>query len=309
MIRTILSVGILIISLIGSAPESSAAQSTRLRVSDVDTITLHNQAERFAYGPDSLQFGELRLPAGHGPFPVAILIHGGCYYSKYATLRNTAALADALTTAGIATWNIEYRRYDNPGGGWPGTFSDVAQATDYLRTLSTRHPLNLSHVITIGHSAGGQLALWIAARNAPSVAAVPHVSPLFRDSPLQVHGVVALGPITDMREYQTREKSSCGNTAIESVLGGMPADVPDRVALVSPIELLPLRLPTVLVAGEQDGIAPLEALNAYATAARLKGDRVSVFRSPGDGHFDVLAPFRASGQSALTQAKALLGVP
>ena len=310
MTRHTHKLGILLLCLASAATCTSGfAQSARMRVSDIDTIALHHQAQRTTYGTDSMQFGDLRVPEGRGPFPVAILIHGGCYFSKYATLRNTAAMADALTSAGVATWNIEYRRYDHPGGGWPGTFADAAKATDYVRVLSKRYPLDLSRMITIGHSAGGQLALWLAARTAPPIAAVPRNSPLFRESPLAVQGVVALGPITDMREYQTRQKSSCGNTAIESVLGGLPADVPDRVALVSPMELLPLRVPTVLVAGDLDGVAPLASLNAYATAARLKGDRVQVFTSPGDGHFDVLAPFRASGQAAMTQAKALLGVP
>jgi acetyl esterase/lipase len=288
-----------------AAPQIASSQPKRLRVSDVDTITLQQAGARIAYGPDSLQFGELRMPPGRGPFPVAVLIHGGCYFSRYATLRNTAALADALTAAGVATWNVEYRRYDNPGGGWPGTFQDVARATDYLRTLGRLHPLDLSRVITVGHSAGGQLALWLAHKAAP----LPRTSPLYREAPLPVIGTVGLGPIVDMREYQTREKASCGNSAIESVLGGLPSNVPDRVSLVSPTELLPLGVPTVLVAGSMDGVAPVSALNAYATAARLKGDRVFVFTSPDEGHFDVLAPFRASGQAALAQAKALLGVP
>ncbi|MEP6834319.1 MAG: alpha/beta hydrolase [Gemmatimonas sp.] len=302
-----LTLGILLCCASVARSTSGLAQTAGLRASDIDTITLHHLAQRIAYGSDSLQFGELRLPEGRGPFPVAILIHGGCYYSKYATLRNTAALADALTSAGVATWNVEYRRYDNPGGGWPGTFADAAAATDYVRLLAKLHPLDLSRVITIGHSAGGQLALWLAHAPRPNENSAPS-SPLHRVSPLPIHGVVALGPITDLREYQTREQASCGNSAVESVLGGLPAAVPDRVALVSPIELLPLGIPTVLIAGDRDGIAPLTSMNAYAIAARLKGDRVQVFTSPGEGHFDVLAPFRASGQAALAQAKGLLGV-
>lgn len=280
-----------------------AQNAPRMKVSDIDSITLHHSAERVAYGADSLQFGDLRVPAGQGPFPVAILVHGGCYYSKYATLRNTAALADALTNAGVATWNVEYRRYDNPGGGWPGTFTDAAAAADYIRILSKTHPLDLSRVVTIGHSAGGQLALWLASPSVP-----PQGTPLHRPSPIKVHGVVALGPITDMREYQTRQLKSCGNSAIESVLGGLPDDVPDRVRMVSPIELLPLHVPAVLVAGDQDGIAPVASLNAYATAARLKGDRVQIFTSPNEGHFDVLAPLRASGKAAIAAALGMLNV-
>lgn len=293
----------LLLNVLPAVTNAALAQTTRLRAADIDTIGLHRTATRIAYGKDSLQFGELRLPDGKGPFPVAVIIHGGCYFSKYATLRNTAALADALTDAGVATWNVEYRRYDHPGGGWPGTFTDVAQATDYLRTLGKLHPLDLSRVITMGHSAGGQLALWIASSSPTGKG-----SPLHRDAPVKISGVVALGPIVDMREYQTRQLKSCGNPAIESVLGGMPGAVADRTKLVSPIELLPLRVPTVLVAGDQDGIAPVTAINAYATAARLKGDRVQIFTAPGEGHFDVLAPFRLSGKAAIAQALALLGV-
>lgn len=291
-----------------SASVLAAQSAPRLRVSDIDTITLRHQSQHISYGPDSLQFGELRLPEGRGPFPVAILIHGGCYFSKYATLRNTAALADALTSAGVATWNVEYRRYDHPGGGWPGTFSDVAAAADYVRILGKSHPLDLARVVTVGHSAGGQLALWLAAPPASAQRLPAQNAPLRRESPIKVHGVVALGPITDMAEYQTRQLKSCGNAAIESVLGGLPATVPDRVRMVSPIELLPLRVPTALVAGELDGIAPISSLNAYATAARLKGDRVQVFTSPGEGHFDVLAPSRASGKAAIAAALAMLGI-
>ena len=297
----------LVLSMVGfahlSAPGVMAQSAPRLKASDIDTITLRHPSQRVAYGTDSLQFGELRLPEGRGPFPVAMLIHGGCYLSKYATLRNIAALADTLTSAGVATWNVEYRRYDQPGGGWPGTFTDVAAAADYLRVLRKKHPLDLERVIVMGHSAGGQLALWLAAQKK-----YPGSSPLARDAPLKVAGVVALGPITDMREFQTRELRSCGNPAIESVLGGLPDAVPDRVRMVSPIELLPLRVPTVLVAGQQDGIAPESALNLYATAARLKGDRVQIFTSPNEGHFDALAPWRLAGRTAIEQALAQLGV-
>jgi acetyl esterase/lipase len=280
------------------------SQGARLmRATDADTIPLRLNASRIAYGTDSLQFGELRLPAGRGPFPVAIVIHGGCYLSRYANLRNIAALAEALTDAGIATWNVEYRRYDHPGGGWPGTFTDVADAADYVRTLARLHPLDLSRVITTGHSAGGQLALWLASRKQLAAGTT-----LYRANPLDVRGVVALGPITDMGEYQTRQTRSCGNAAIESVLGGLPAAVPDRRQMVSPIERLPIRVPAILVAGERDAIAPPSSLDAYALAARRLGDSVEVRSSVGEGHFEVLAPSKQTGQAAISAIKQLLGI-
>ena len=266
----------------------------RLNAHDIDTMTVRMHGERISYGLDSLQFGILRIPSGRGPYPVAIVVHGGCYLSNYATQRNTSALADALTAQGIATWNIEYRRYDSPGGGWPGTFDDVAHAADYLRTIKMTHDLDLTRTITIGHSAGGQLALWLASRSP-----APHTT---ASGPLHIAGVVALGPITDMREFQKRERLTCGNPGIESVLGGLPDSVPERVRGVSPIERLPLGLPTVLIAGSEDGIAPRDVLEAYAKLARSKGDTVDIVITPGESHFDAIAPGRAAGKAAISAA-------
>src|SRR5688572_17960292 len=96
---------------------AAAPSGQRLRPRDIDALPSRPADFRVAYGQDPLQFGELRLPAGKGPFPLAIVIHGGCWVSRFATLQNTAAMADALRGAGMATWNIEYRRLDQPGGG------------------------------------------------------------------------------------------------------------------------------------------------------------------------------------------------
>ncbi|RSV20803.1 alpha/beta hydrolase [Sphingomonas sp. ABOLH] len=117
-----------------------------------------------AYGPDPLQIGELRLPAGPGPFPVVMVIHGGCWTKGYETLAGTAPLASALTDKGVATWNIEYRQVGDTRGGWPGTFQDWGAALDHLRVLARTQPLDLKHVVTVGHSAGAHAALWLAAR-------------------------------------------------------------------------------------------------------------------------------------------------
>ena len=123
--------------------------------------------------------------AGPGLHPVAVVIHGGCWVERYADLRNTAALADALRREGLATWNIEYRRLDQKGGGWPGTFLDVAHAVDALRDLAKRYPLDLSRVVVVGHSAGGQLALWVGARHR-----LPKGGALYLPNPLGIKGVV-----------------------------------------------------------------------------------------------------------------------
>jgi acetyl esterase/lipase len=180
--------GALIVALaIATGMSASAPGAKQMRPHDVDALPSKPPDTRIPYGKDDLQFGELRLPKGKGPFPVAVVIHGGCWVAKFASTQNTAALADALRDAGIATWNVEYRRADNAGGGWPGTFADIAAATDLVRTIAREHPLDLTRVVTVGHSAGGHLALWAAARSR-----LPKTSALYNASPLPFRGAVAL---------------------------------------------------------------------------------------------------------------------
>src|SRR5215472_590357 len=120
-------------------------------------------SQRFAYGPDPVQFVELRVPEAAGPHPVAIVVHGGFWRNIYG-LDYIRPVCDSLTAAGIVTWNLEYRRLGNPGGGWPGTFEDVAAGAEYLRSIAAQFNLDLHRVISIGHSAGGHLALWLASQ-------------------------------------------------------------------------------------------------------------------------------------------------
>jgi acetyl esterase/lipase len=285
--------------------QPGAAQPTAprlLRPADIDALPVRTTGVRHGYGPDSLQFGELRLPEGRGPFPVAVVLHGGCWYGPYAAVRNAAPLAEALTAAGVATWNVEYRRYDHPGGGWPGTFLDAAQALDHVRTLARSYPLDTTRVITIGHSAGAHLAAWLGTR-----ARLRPSSPLHTGSaPLRPAGLVTLGGILDLREYQQRQLATCGNPAVESLLGGLPAEVPDRLADASPIERLPIGIPHIHVAGALDRIAPEAELERFAALARAGGDRVSVVIVPALGHHDVMAPSTAAGQAAVMAVRQLL---
>jgi acetyl esterase/lipase len=119
---------------------------------------------RIAYGPDPLHFGDLRIPSGSGPHPVAVVIHGGCW-TNLVGLDFNNAMSDALTEVGIATWNIEYRRTQDLDGGYPNTLTDVGMAVDKLRDLAPIHHLNLDRVITVGHSAGAHLGVWVGARH------------------------------------------------------------------------------------------------------------------------------------------------
>lgn len=257
---------------------------------------------RIAYGDGPEQFGELRLPASTGPHPVVVLIHGGCWLSDF-DYRYMTHLGDALATQGYASWTIEYRRLGASGGGWPQTFTDVGLALDALRDIAATQPLDLGRIVTVGHSAGGQLALWLAAR--PRLAAD---SELRGPAPLPVRGVVGLAAITDLAEYRIGPPDSC-HASVDPLLGGTPDTVPLRYTQTSPRALLPLGVPQWLIQGQRDPIVSADSVERFAQAARHAGDR-SQTRLLDVGHFDVAAPDHeawAALQSALTEA--LAGAP
>lgn len=274
-----------------------------LKAEDVNALLSDPPDTQIAYGKDPQQFGDLRLPQGNGPFPVAIVIHGGCWVSQLATVQNTAAAADALRDLGVATWNIEYRGIDHQGGGWPGTFKDVAAATDHLQKISQTYPLDLSRVIAIGHSAGGHLALWLAARSQLSQDSV-----LYHGSPLPLMAVVALGGPGDLRDFRRYETQICGAPVIESLLGGSPEAVPKHYSQGSPIELLPFGIHQVLIVGEQDPVMPARSREAYLTAAQRLGDTAEGILIPQAGHFEVIAPISTAWPMVKDKILDLLGI-
>jgi acetyl esterase/lipase len=267
---------------------------------DVLALPPPSVPERIAYGPAPKQFGDLRVPAGRGPHPVAILVHGGCWQAEY-DLEYFGHLADALARAGIATWSLEYRGIGDPGAGWPGTFDDVAHGAAHLRTLAAARALDLDRVALVGHSAGGQLALWLAAqRGAPLTPA--------RDAPAPIPfcGVAALAGIVDLREYALGT-GSC-NQSVVPLLGGTSDDVPARYAATSPIECLPMGMPLRLVIGSLDAIVAPAGNDRFATQARTRGDDVELVVVAGAGHFDVVMPTGAAPEQAQRAIRGLLGV-
>lgn len=264
-------------------------------------------ARRIAYGDDALQFGELRLPATKGPHPVAIVVHGGCYLSRIDGLEPRAVAVDnmrpfaaALTVAGVATWNIEYRRIGDSGGGWPGTFLDVARATDFLRTLAKNNDLDLTRTIAIGHSAGGHLAMWLAAR-----AKVPAGSEVFTRDPLPLTGALNLDGPADLKATLEVQESICGSPVVTQLLAGLPEQRPERYRATSPIELLPYGGRQVFLAGRMFGAQ----VPSYEAAARQAGENLQATAFPDAGHFLFIDPQSEIWPAILKIVQNLLSIP
>jgi acetyl esterase/lipase len=214
----------------------------------------------FSYGSHRWARADLYLPRGSGPFPVAVVLHGGYWRARYSKRLMRGACAD-LARRGFAAWNVEYRRIGRgQGGGWPATLDDVGAAIDHLASLDDPR-LDLADGVTaVGHSAGGQLALWAASR----------VDPL-----VPVRRVVAQAAVCNL--------AMAGEPAWE-FLGGTPEQVPERYAAADPMRLVPLGVPTLLVHGADDETVPVQRSREYAAAARAAGDPVELVEPVPGGH-------------------------
>ena len=280
---------LLLTALLLAAPMTTYATSAPATWDDVLALPAASTGERIAYGPAPKQFGDLRVPAGPGPHPVVVLLHGGCWQAEY-DLEYFAHLADVLAREGVATWSVEYRGLGDDGGGWPGTFDDVAAAAAYLRVLAKTHRLDLDRVVLAGHSAGGQLALYLAAKRT-----------------VTTRGVVGLAAIVDLRDYAAGA-GSC-NQSVVPLLGGAPDAVPGRYVATSPVEMVPIGVPVRLVIGAADAIVPPASNERFAAQARAKGDDVGLATIDGAGHFDVVLPQGAAADAVRRAILALLAPP
>lgn len=235
---------------------------------------------RIQYGDGALQFADLRVPEGVGSHPCVIAIHGGFWRNRYG-LDHLGHLCAALTEQQFATWNIEYRRVGDPGGGWPGTFHDVAAAARHLFDNAAELQIDPARVIVLGHSAGGHLASWLA-----SMEHVP-VDSLIRSEPLPFRATVPLAGVLDLRACWELNLS---NGAVLDFLGGTPEDVPDHYTAASPAELLPSGVPHLLVHGTEDENVPVTMSETYHAASICAGGSASFLALPGTDHFDVIDP-------------------
>ncbi len=246
-----------------------------------------------AYGDEPLQFGELRLPDGDGPFPVVVFLHGGCWLSEY-DIAHSRKLADAFPKNGIAVWSLEYRRIGDPGGAWPGTFDDVEAGIVHLSELVETYSLDPDRVIVAGHSAGGHLALWVAQR-------IEELSP---EGVIRPRGVLGLAPAPDL-EY-LHEQGTCGGAAT-LLMGGSPEDYPERYAYGSVSNRIPQSTPQIAVVGRYDEMWRPVGVR-YAEAAAQQCAPISVIDAPESGHFEMIDPDSTTWPLVLGAARELLGL-
>ena len=239
---------------------------------------------RLAYGSEPTQFGDLRLPKGKGPFPVAMNIHGGFWRAKYDLL-HAGHLCAALTAKGIVTWNLEYRRVGDPEGGWPATFNDIVAGYRYLHQIENRYHLNTEKIAVMGHSAGGQLALCLAA----------HVPDVKR--------VVSLAGVVDLaRTYELH----LSHDAVVELLGGTPEQVPDHYRDADPMTLPMPHARQVLLHGSLDDTVPPDFSRRYVESKKKIHEDARLVEIPKADHFDMIDPRSAAWKEVETAVRNLM---
>jgi len=232
--------------------------------SDLTAIPLPIADVTIQYGSDSLHIADVFKPDSDVLNPAILIIHGGCWLNQYDRYY-MGHLASTLSDSGLVAVNIEYRRVGDSGGGWPGTFDDIQLAYNYMKANSESLRIDTTQIFVTGHSAGGHLALWLAANNA------------------SVAGVVGLAAITNLSEYATGS-GSC-QRATPQLMGGMPDDDGSLYVAADPMLLINPKAPLHLISAERDVIVPPSENTAYITKTGAHHHTLD-----NVGHFDLVAP-------------------
>ena len=252
-----------------AAPQDLFGTDTTVKPSRPDAV--------LRYGEHARAFAELRLPAGKGPFPLAIVFHGGCWKTGIATQAYMAPLATRWQNEGIATLNVDYREVGD-GGGWAGSFADWAAVEDTVRRLDRKYPVDLTRISLVGHSAGGLPAQWLAMGQGSD-------GPVGNRLPMVVQNAVVFDGPADLARESEAFDGLCGFSSVAPFMGGTVAQLPERYAAISPIGHAP-RLQNLMFV---QAVLP-EPNEQAAAALRKAGVRLSVRANPGASHFEVITP-------------------
>ncbi|MDP3736247.1 MAG: alpha/beta hydrolase [Hyphomonadaceae bacterium] len=260
-----------------------------------------NPTHTIQWGPGATDVADLWLPEGAGPHPVVVMVHGGCWQKSIADRTLMNYVAEELRTNGLAVWNIEYRGVDEDGGGYPGTFLDVAHAADALRVEAPKYNLRTDKIAAFGHSAGGHLALWLAGRH--NLAAS---SPLRMANPLKITGVVNSGGLADLKASAPVTQPECLSRIMGKLTGDVSSTRSNVFSDTSPVELLPLGARQVSVNGHRDLIAPQVLGEGYTRKAKAAGDNAEVIVVLNTGHVELVAPGTEAFNTEMAKLKEML---
>ncbi|MBM7369515.1 alpha/beta fold hydrolase [Gordonia hydrophobica] len=230
---------------------------------------------------DRQNWADVYLPPGEhekNSVPLVVLIHGGGWESKLGA-DVFVSLSKRLAERGLAVYNLEYRRVGS-GGGWPTTFKDVAAALDFVPHVQSALPeISLHNAIVVGHSAGGQLAMWSGTRHNLEPDEIG-ASPVFRPT-----YAISLAGTLDMRQAVLN-----GNPRARRVMGGLPSEVPSHYTSVSPIENIDPDMPIIAMTGTADTVVPPSMSSNYVKAVKKAGGRGALVTFPGVDHTRIVAP-------------------
>jgi acetyl esterase/lipase len=278
------------------APAPSATPAALMKWPDLLERPRPEPSASIEYGDQQMQRVDLWLPTGKGPHPTVLMVHGGCWQTGIADRRIMNWIADDLRKRGIAVWNIDYRGVDREGGGYPG---------------APRYNLDIDPLVATGHSAGGHLALWLAARRSEKARAsnplIPRGSPLLSPDPIQIDTVLSLGGLPDLELAATPPGSGCGTEVIERLVGPPTLSSRNVYADTSVPNLAPLGVRQVLINGLQDRIIPTEYASDYERKMRAAGDEVKVRFIDDTGHVELIAPETRAWAATVEEIERALG--
>lgn len=226
-------------------------------------------------------FAELRLPEGTGPFPLAVIYHGGCWTTGIASQAYMAPLATRWQQLGIATLNVDYREVGDDGG-WPGSFADWAASAMLIDTVAARHPIDRARITLVGHSAGALPAQWLAMQQGAD-------GPLGTRTPITARAAIVLDGPGDVAAERDAFDRLCQFAAVDPFIGGAPQQFPERYKAISPATAAP-RLAELLFV--QARLPDPSATTRAAMAAG--GAKVTVRANPGASHFAIITPGHAA---------------